>query len=157
MTIGAQTATVTGYYPSHVSKKLRVFGLLIFCKELAYKATVTREPVEANAREAIGYTIGTVKYEMSFTTYLPQWGALKKQIRNTLGVAPLDAQGTCVMTTEERGYGAENVTAKVAGLDGPDVSSSGGAATEVKVNMTVLTIFEDGKPLIERCIFDAAA
>lgn len=153
MPISGITTTTDGYFPSHASKTVRLLGLKVGgVKEVKYKCTVSRTPVIGAAREVLGWTIGNVAYEFSITVYRPDWLAFKARAAS-MGRAVMDAQGLCTVTTSERGYSAETVEARVAGLSDAEGSSSGTDPNEVAVTFNVSNIKENGVAMVERSVY----
>lgn len=143
-----------GWHYSHASFKTRILGLLLEgVRELKYKVTVDRAEVRGHPREPLGHTIGEVKYEASVTVLRAYWDALKDQIRTVYGRAPMDVQGVMVFTITERGLPSKKVEVQINGLSDMEGGSSQGTdASEVAISMTVLSIKEDGKSLVERAL-----
>lgn len=143
-----------GYHYSHTSFKTKVMGLPIEgVRELNYKITVNRTEVRGHPREPLGHTIGEVAYEASLTMLRAYWDALKARIRDTYGRAPMDAQGPVTFTLSERGLPTKIVAIDINGLAEMDTSSSQGTdPNEVKIALTVASIKEDGKAMIDRAI-----
>ena len=63
---------LNGYLFSHASVDARIYGIRTKgLKELAYKTSVEDAEGRGTAREALGVTVGDVKYEASATVLSP--------------------------------------------------------------------------------------
>lgn len=145
---------LNGYYYSHASHKIRVLGLLLEgCKDATWKCSVASSEIRGTAIEPLGHTVGDAAFEFSMTIYRPYWQALKERIRTTYGRAPMMAQGEVVIVAAERGLPSINMVAKINGIqDYEGGTTQGTDASEVKLTFKVLSILEDGKPLVERSL-----
>lgn len=144
-----------GFFPSHVSKSVSVFGLrLRQVQEIAYKHAVERIPVRGNAREILGWTEGDYNAEFSMTVLFPYWQALKARARSVYNTPPLDMQGDAVITTSNKSMQAQILVVKFGGISEADASSSGGDASVIKLTFNTTRITEDGKSLIANSVYD---
>lgn len=148
---------LNGYLYSHASVDFRIFGIRTKgVKELAFKTSVEDAEGRGTAREAMGVTVGDVKYEASATVLSAYWDAWKDDCR-AKGYAPLDRPGLISITIAERGKPTKRVEIQIARIKESDFSSSSGPeAHEKKLSFTVLGIKEDGKPLVSRSLMGSA-
>lgn len=145
---------LNGHVYSHASVDFRMFGIRTKgAKQLAFKPTIERGSARGTAREDLGHTIGTVKYEASCTILRAYWDNLKDECR-AKGFAPLDRPGLISVTIAEPGKASRKVEIRISGITEADFESSDGPeAHEVKLSFSVLTILEDGRPLVSRSLY----
>lgn len=149
---------LNGYLFSHASVDARIYGIRTKgLKELAYKTSVEDAEGRGTAREALGVTVGDVKYEASATVLSAYWNTFKDECR-AKGFAPLDRPGVISITVAEPGKASKRVEIKIARIKEVDfTSSSGPEAHEKKLVFTVLGILEDGRPLVSRSLMTGGA
>ena len=147
---------LNGYVVSHASVAAKFFGMPFKgMKELAYKPVIERGSARGTAREDLGHTVGTVKYEASATVLRAYWDAYKDDSR-AKGFAPLDRPGLISVTITEPGKVSRKIEIRVSGITEPDFTSTDGPeAHEVKLTFSVLVILEDGRPLVSRSLYSA--
>lgn len=145
---------VNGRHYSHLDSEVRKLGVpLKGCKEWNYKVSVERGSVNGTARQALGFTLGGVKYEASLTIFRAWWSAWKDEMV-ARGLKPLDVQGVIVITLSPKGLPPKKVEITIAGLKEQDNgSSSGPDPHEIKITYDVLDIKEDGKSMIDGAIY----
>lgn len=145
---------LNGYIYSHASVDARFFGIRMRgLKELRYKVAVEDAEARAGAREALGVTIGDVKYEASGTVLEAYWDTVKAECR-AKGFAPLDRPGLISVTCSEVGKPTKKVEIWVARIKESEFSSSSGPdPLERPLTFTTLTILEDGRPLVARSLY----
>lgn len=149
---------LNGRVYSHASSDVRLSGQRMRgCKEWSHKVSVERGEARGTAREALGHTIGTVKYEFSMTVLRAYWDAYKDKARAD-GFSPLDRMGVATAVVSEPGKPSKKAEIHYSGINEQEIKSSDGAeAHEVTLSFAVLAILEDGKPLIDRSIFTPSA
>lgn len=148
---------LNGFLYSHASVDFRIYGIRTRgCKELSYKTSVEDAEGRGTAREALGVTIGDVKYEASATVLAAYWNTWKDECR-AAGYAPLDRPGQITVTVTEPGKASKKVEISIARIKEVDFTSTAGPeAHEKKLVFTVLGIKEDGKALVSRSLLGTA-
>lgn len=149
---------LNGYLYSHASVDARMFGIRTKgMKQLSFKPSVERGSGRGSAREDLGHTIGTVKYEAGCTILRAYWDNFKDECR-AHGFAPMDRPGLICVTIAEPGKASKTIEIRVSGITEVDFESSDGPDPhEVKLAFSVLMILEDGRPLVSRSLYTGGA